>query len=74
MQKVSEDCKIKSKNLVFILTPTTSVTGNIQWARVLEVAIHKVHEIGFPLERIESGFGTAPLPPWKKFYFCNGSH
>ena len=25
VQKVSEDCKIKSKNLVFILTPTTSV-------------------------------------------------
>ncbi len=67
VQKVSEDCKIKSKNLVFILTPTTSVSGNIQVvARVLEVAIHKVHELGFPLERIESGFGTAPLPPLAK--------
>ena len=67
VQKVSEDCKIKSKNLVFILTPTTSVAGNIQVvARVLEVAIHKIHELGFPLERIESGFGTAPLPPLGK--------
>jgi methenyltetrahydromethanopterin cyclohydrolase len=67
VQKVSEDCKIKSKNLVFILTPTTSVAGNIQVvARVLEVAIHKIHELGFPLERIESGFGTAPLPPLAK--------
>ena len=56
--------------MVFILTPTTSVTGNIQVvARVLEVAIHKVHEIGFPLERIESGFGTAPLPPIGKILF-----
>ena len=64
VQKVSEDCKIKTQNLVFILTPTTSVSGNIQVvARVLEVAIHKVHELGFPLDRIESGFGTAPLPP-----------
>jgi methenyltetrahydromethanopterin cyclohydrolase len=64
VQKVSEDCKIKPQNLVFILTPTTSVSGNIQVvARVLEVAIHKVHELGFPLDRIESGFGTAPLPP-----------
>ncbi len=64
---MSEDCKIKSKNLVFILTPTTSVAGNIQVvARVLEVAIHKIHELGFPLERIESGFGTAPLPPLGK--------
>ena len=64
VQKVSEDCKIKFQNLVFILTPTTSISGNIQVvARVLEVAIHKVHELGFPLDRIESGFGTAPLPP-----------
>jgi len=64
VKKVSEDCKIKPQNLVFILTPTTSVSGNIQVvARVLEVAIHKVHELGFPLDRIESGFGTAPLPP-----------
>ena len=64
VQKVSVDCKIKPQNLVFILTPTTSVSGNIQVvARVLEVAIHKVHELGFPLDRIESGFGTAPLPP-----------
>ena len=64
VQKVSEDCKINSKNLFFILTPTTSVSGNIQVvARVLEVAIHKIHELGFSLERIESGFGTAPLPP-----------
>jgi len=67
VQKVSEDCKIKPQNLVFILTPTTSVSGNIQVvARVLEVAIHKVHELGFPLDRIESGFGTAPLPPLGK--------
>lgn len=64
VQKVSEDSKIRPQNLVFILTPTTSVSGNIQVvARVLEVAIHKVHELGFPLDRIESGFGTAPLPP-----------
>ena len=42
VQKVSEDSKIRPQNLVFILTPTTSVSGNIQVvARVLEVAIHK---------------------------------
>jgi len=51
VQKVSEDCKIKSENLIFILTPTTSISGNIQVvARVLEVAIHKVHELGFSLD------------------------
>ena len=64
VKKVSDDCKIKTENLIFILTPTTSIAGNIQVvARVLEVAIHKIHELGFPLERVENGFGTAPLPP-----------
>ena len=32
-------------------------------ARVLEVALHKAHELGFPLERIVEGMGVAPLPP-----------
>ncbi len=67
VKKISRDCKIKPENLFFILTPTTSICGNIQVvARVLEVAIHKIHELGFPLERIENGFATAPLPPLAK--------
>ncbi len=64
VKKVSDDSKIKSKNLTFILTPTTSITGNIQVvSRVLEVAIHKIHELKFPLKSIIHGLGTAPLPP-----------
>ena len=39
-----------------ILTPTTSLAGNLQVvARVLEVALHKAHELGFPLKRIVDG-------------------
>ncbi len=49
VKKVSIDCKIKPENLFFILTPTTSICGNLQVvARVLEVAIHKAHELNFP--------------------------
>ena len=67
IKKVSSDSKIKPENLTFILTPTTSITGNIQVvARVLEVAIHKIHELKFPLERIIHGIGYAPLPPIAK--------
>ncbi len=47
-----------------ILTPTTSSAGLVQVvARVLEVALHKVHERRFPLDRIREGLGRAPLPP-----------
>ena len=46
---------------------TTSICGNIQViARVLEVAIHKIHELKFPLERVIHGIGYAPLPPIAK--------
>ena len=58
VKKVSEDSNIKPKNLTFIITPTTSICGNIQViARVLEVAIHKIHELKFPLERVIHGIG-----------------
>ncbi len=67
VKKVSEDSNVQPKNLTFIITPTTSISGNIQViARVLEVAIHKIHELRFPLERVIHGIGYAPLPPIAK--------
>ena len=67
VKKISKDCNISPSNLFFILTPTTSMAGNIQIvARVLEVAIHKCHELKFPLERIIDGMGTCPIPPIAK--------
>ena len=67
IEKVSKDCKIIPQNICFILTPTTSMCGNLQVvSRVLEVAIHKVHELKFPLERIINGMGQAPVPPLAK--------
>jgi len=64
IEKVARDTNVKPENLTFILTPTKNLAGTTQIvARVLEVAIHKVHTIHFPLENIVSGFGSAPLPP-----------
>jgi methenyltetrahydromethanopterin cyclohydrolase len=46
-----------------ILTPTTSAAGTTQVvARVLEVALHKAHELGFALAHIVDGVASAPLP------------
>ena len=67
VKKIATDCDLDCKNITFILTPTTSICGNIQVvARVLEVAIHKIHEIKFPLNKIIHGLGFAPLPPIAK--------
>ena len=62
--RVAEICRVVPDKLTFILTPTTSLAGTVQIvARSLEVALHKAHELKFPLERIVDGFGSAPLPP-----------
>jgi methenyltetrahydromethanopterin cyclohydrolase len=49
--------------LTIVLTPTTSAAGTTQVvARVLEVALHKAHELGFALGDIVDGTASAPLP------------
>lgn len=63
-QKVAADCGVDPAALTLILTPTGSLAGVVQIsARIVEVAMHKAHELGFPLEAIVEGMGCAPLPP-----------
>jgi methenyltetrahydromethanopterin cyclohydrolase len=63
MRKVLRDCALTPEALTLILTPTTSAAGTTQVvARVLEVALHKAHELGFALAHIVDGVATAPLP------------
>ena len=62
--KIISRCNIEPSQLTLILTPTTSLAGGVQIvSRVLEVAMHKVHELKFPLEQIVDGGGSAPIPP-----------
>lgn len=62
--EVAAACGIDPDRLTFIFMPTQSRAGTVQVvARVLEVALHKAHELGFPLDRIVDGMGAAPLPP-----------
>ena len=64
VQKVAQDCGVTPDRLSFIYTPTQSLAGAVQIvSRVLEVALHKAHELHFPLERIVEGMGAAPLSP-----------
>ena len=63
-EKVSMDCGVSPERLTLVLTPTGSLAGVVQIAaRVVEVALHKAHEIGFPLDAIVDGAGSTPLPP-----------
>ena len=64
LQKILRDCGLAPAGLTVILTPTSSAAGTTQVvARVLEVALHKIHVLGFPLDSVLGGSGTAPLPP-----------
>lgn len=61
---VAEACRVAPDKLTILFAPTWSLAGTVQiGARVLEVALHKAHELHFPLDRIKDGFGTAPLAP-----------
>ncbi|MBT2332632.1 methenyltetrahydromethanopterin cyclohydrolase [Variovorax paradoxus] len=63
IDKLLRDCGLAAEALTLILTPTTSLAGTTQVvARVLEVALHKAHELGFALGNIVDGAATAPLP------------
>jgi methenyltetrahydromethanopterin cyclohydrolase len=72
--KVAEDCGLKPAQLTFIYAPTQSLVGSAQIvARALEVAMHKVHELKFPLDRVVEGMAAAPLsPPHPDFVIAMG--
>jgi methenyltetrahydromethanopterin cyclohydrolase len=58
------DERIPADRLTIVYAPTSSLAGTVQIAaRCLEVALHKAHELHFPLHDIVDGMATAPLPP-----------
>jgi methenyltetrahydromethanopterin cyclohydrolase len=64
VEKIAEACKIAPDKLTILYAPTSSLAGTVQIAaRCLEVALHKAHELHFPLDHIVDGIATAPLPP-----------
>jgi methenyltetrahydromethanopterin cyclohydrolase len=61
---IARDCGVAPERLTIIYAPTQSLAGVTQIvARSLEVALHKAHELKFPLDRLVDGMGAAPLPP-----------
>lgn len=61
---VSQKTGVLRNNLHLLIAPTASFAGTLQVvARSVETALHKLHELGFDVTQIVSGFGSAPLPP-----------
>src|SRR5919197_2258327 len=55
---------VPASALTLLIAPTASVTGSVQIAaRVVETALHKLHQLDFDVRRVVAGFGSCPLPP-----------
>lgn len=64
VEQIARDCGVSPDRMGIVYAPTQSLAGSVQVvARVLEVALHKVHALHFPLDRVVDGMGAAPLPP-----------
>lgn len=61
---IATQCGVEPDHLTLLVARTASLAGTVQVvARSVETALHKMHELGFDLGRVTSGFGSAPLPP-----------
>lgn len=64
VEYLAAECGVTTSSLTLLAARTASQAGTLQVvARSVETALHKLHELGFDLMRIESGWGVAPLPP-----------
>jgi methenyltetrahydromethanopterin cyclohydrolase len=61
---VAERAGVSASDLTLLFAPTASLAGGVQVAaRVVETALHKLHELEFDVGRVVSGLGSCPLPP-----------
>ena len=61
---IAVKCRIDPSQLTLLFAPANSVAGTLQVvARSVETALHKLHELGFDLSRVEHAAGSAPFPP-----------
>lgn len=61
---MAAECSVAPSEMWLAVAPTRSIAGCVQVvARSVETALHKLHELGFPLEQVNAAYGIAPLPP-----------
>ena len=65
--KVAERCGVEASAVTFLIAPTASICGSVQIsARVVETALHKLHELGVDPARVRNGWGCCPIAPVAK--------
>lgn len=63
-QYLLEEVGCDPKNLYILVAPTVSLVGSVQVAaRALETGMSKLMALGYDLSKIDSGWGTCPIPP-----------
>ncbi len=61
---IADTANVKPSNVTIIVTPTQSLAGSVQIsARIVETGIHKLHTVGFHLDKFISSSGFAPIAP-----------
>lgn len=64
VEYLAQECGLSPTALTLLAARTASQAGTVQVvARSIETALHKLHVLKFDVNRIESGWGVAPLPP-----------
>ena len=64
---IAEKAGVAPEKLYILVAPTASLVGSVQIsARIVETGLHKLHELGFPLDAVLSGYGTCPVAPIAK--------
>ncbi len=61
---VAKKCGVPAGSLLLLVAPTASLVGSVQIAaRIVETGLHKMHEVGFDIGTVRSGFGVCPMAP-----------
>jgi methenyltetrahydromethanopterin cyclohydrolase len=64
VEHLCQKLELPPEKLTLLAAPAGSMAGTMQVvARSVETAMHKLHELGFDLNQVVSGYGVAPLPP-----------
>jgi methenyltetrahydromethanopterin cyclohydrolase len=61
---VAERAGVPPSELTLLTAPTACIAGSVQIAaRVVETALHKLHELDFDVLKAVAAYGSCPLPP-----------
>ncbi|MHA1577024.1 MAG: methenyltetrahydromethanopterin cyclohydrolase [Candidatus Thorarchaeota archaeon] len=59
---IAEKCGVSTSELYVVVAPTACIAGSVQIsARVVEVGVHKLHELKYDPWKIKKGRGIAPI-------------